>query len=260
MDRFIYIRNAEDDAYMNTSANFKGMEQASSGVVIMYFESAISSSVGASAYDKITLAVTANSEKQAMVDIAGALAGGKSGTTAVIADDYGSAYCSDLITASAGVTTIAKATGGVTRTVKTITGDTTLLSGESGALVRLNATTGVITLPSASAGLTFDVTFMQDPEAGCTILANTGDCFYGNIKVMSATEDQTLAQTLDYDTAVGTVTSYDNLDFVHDTNSLGGVEGDVIRLYCVDATAWLVDATVLNDHANPATIAIINAG
>ena len=257
---FIYIRNAEDDAYVNHGNNFRGMEQASSGVVTLYFESPISSAVGASAYDKITLAVTANSEKQAMIDINGALFGGKAGSTTILADDYGNVYCSDLITATAGVTTIAKATGGVTRTVKTITGDTTLLSGESGSLVRLNATTGVITLPTAAAGLTFDVTFMQDPEAGCTILANTGDCFYGNIKVISATADNTLAQTLDYDTAIGTVTSYDNLDFVHDTNTLGGVEGDVIRLYCVDATAWLVDATVLSDHANPASIAIINAG
>ena len=63
MDRFIYIRNAEDDAYMNRVSNFRGMEQAASGAVIMYFESPISSSVGASAYDKITLGVTANSEK-----------------------------------------------------------------------------------------------------------------------------------------------------------------------------------------------------
>ena len=74
---FIYIRNAEDDAYVNHGNNFRGMEQASSGVVNMYFESPITSSVGANAYDKITLAVTANSEKQAMIDINGALFGGK---------------------------------------------------------------------------------------------------------------------------------------------------------------------------------------
>ena len=115
MDRFIYIRNAEDDAYMNTSANFRGMEQASSGVVNIYFESPITSSVGANAYDKITLAVTANSEKQAMIDINGALFGGKAGSTTVIADDYGNASCSDLISTTAGVTTISKATGGQTK-------------------------------------------------------------------------------------------------------------------------------------------------
>ena len=70
---FIYIRNAEDDAYSNHGNNFRGMEQASSGVVILYFESAISSAGLPAAYDKITLAVTANSEKQAMIDINGAL-------------------------------------------------------------------------------------------------------------------------------------------------------------------------------------------
>ena len=64
MDRFIYIRNAEDDAYMNKVSNFKGMEQASSGVVIMYFDSPISATTETGgSYDKITLGVTANKEK-----------------------------------------------------------------------------------------------------------------------------------------------------------------------------------------------------
>ena len=54
---FIYIRNAEDDAYVNHGNNFRGMEQASSGVVIMYFESPISTTTETGgAYDKITLA------------------------------------------------------------------------------------------------------------------------------------------------------------------------------------------------------------
>ena len=154
MDRFIYIRNAEDDAYMNTSANFRGMEQASSGVVVLYFESPITSAVGPNAYDKITLAVTANKEKEAMVDIAGALAGGKSGTTAVIADDYGAASCSDFISTSAGVTTIAKALSGTTKNIKKVLADTTLTSGDSGAIVLVNPTaTTAITLPTMASSL-----------------------------------------------------------------------------------------------------------
>ena len=61
---FIYIRNAEDDAYVNHGDNFRGMEQAASGAVILYFESPISTTTETGgAYDKITLAVTANKEK-----------------------------------------------------------------------------------------------------------------------------------------------------------------------------------------------------
>jgi len=154
MDRFIYIRNAEDDAYMNKVSNFKGMEQASSGVVIMYFESPISSGVGPNAYDKITLAVTANKEKEAMMDIGGALAGAKSGSTAVIADDYGSASCSDFISTSAGVTTISKATGGQTKRVMSIVENTTLVAGDSGTtVICLPTATTEIDLPALSAGL-----------------------------------------------------------------------------------------------------------
>lgn len=138
--------------------------------------------------------------------------------------------------------------------------DRTLSASESGALVIVNHTAKVITLPAAEAGLHFKVTFKQDPEAGMTIVAASGDAFYGNIKVISATDDNTALQTIDYDTAIGTPASYDNLDFVHNTATLGGVEGDTVSLYCVDEHAWLVDATLANDAANPSSIAIINAG
>ena len=80
MDRFIYIRNAEDDAYVNSADNFRGMEQDASATVTMYFESPVSSSY-AGAYDKIVLGVTANSEKEAMIAIGAALSGAKAGST-----------------------------------------------------------------------------------------------------------------------------------------------------------------------------------
>ena len=151
---FIYIRNAEDDAYVNHGNNFRGMEQASSGVVIMYFESALSTSGGASgtAYDKITLAVTANSEKQAMIDINGALFGGKAGSTTILADDYGGVSCSQYISSSAGVTTISKATSGVTSRIESLGGIRTVTAADSGTTFVLNAAAGyAITLAAASA-------------------------------------------------------------------------------------------------------------
>ena len=138
--------------------------------------------------------------------------------------------------------------------------DRTLTTTESGSLVVVDHTAKVITLPAAAAGLNYKITFKQDPEAGMTILAASGDAFYGNIKVISTTADHTAVQSIDYDTAVGTPANYDNLDFVHDTSTLGGVEGDTVSLYCVDDKAWLVDATLASDHANPGSIAVINAG
>ena len=150
---FVYIRNAEDDAYVTHGNNFRGMEQASSGVVILYFESPISSTTETGgAYDKITLAVTANKEKEAMIDINGALFGGKAGDTTVIADDYGNVSCSGFISTTAGVTTISKATSGITRNVITLTDDRTLTSGESGSLGVMKHASKIITLPTAVAG------------------------------------------------------------------------------------------------------------
>ena len=151
MERFIYIRNAEDDAYVNKAENFRGMEQASSGVVVMYFESPLSTSGGASgtAYDKITLGVTANKEKEAMFAINGALAGGKAGSTAVIADDHGAAYCDDTVTS---VTTISKAISGVTSRIESLAGIRTVTAADSGTTFVLNAAAGyAITLAAASA-------------------------------------------------------------------------------------------------------------
>ena len=257
---FIYIRNAEDDAYVTHGNNFRGMEQASSGVVILYFESPISSTTETGgAYDKITLAVTANKEKEAMIDINGALFGGKAGDTTVIADDYGNVSCSGFISTTAGVTTISKATSGITRNVITLTDDRTLTSGESGSLVVMNHATKIITLPTAVAGLWYDIVLLQDTDAAFTIVAGSGDSVFGNIQVISTTDNKCSAVSITHATSTGTVASYDNIDLDHDTTTLGGKAGDVLRLTAVDSTAWLVQTTLTMD-GNPSSGAVINAG
>ena len=257
MDRYIYILNAEDDAYMNKVSNFRGMEQGASATVIMYFESPISSTTETGgAYDKITLAVTANKEKEAMFAIGGALAGSKSGSTAVIADDHVGVYCDDNVTS---VTTIEKALSGTTSNIITLTDDRTLTSGESGSFVVLNHASKVITLPTCAAGLKYDIMFLQDTDAACSIVAGAGDAFFGTIEVISSTDNKTASQHITHATAIGTVASYDNLDFDHDTTTLGGKAGDVVSIVGVDDTAWHVDATLTMD-GNPSSIAVINAG
>tara|TARA_R110002020_G_scaffold305220_3_gene521011 strand:+ start:1647 stop:2402 length:756 start_codon:yes stop_codon:yes gene_type:complete len=239
MDRFIYIRNAEDDAYMNTSANFRGMEQASSGVVIMYFESPISSSVGANAYDKITLAVTANSEKEAMSDIAGALVGGKSGTTAVIADDYGNASCSDNISTTAGVTTISKATGGQTKRLIAFAADKTLTAGDSGSWVHMTdaGTEKELILPAAAAGLEFHV-FINIAQTGDTAISIPSGYFIGGFDM----SDPTTATDTNFFQSDGDSNDYINLD----SDAKGRLQGGYMNFVC-DGTNWHVQGHLVGD-------------
>ncbi len=173
MNKFIYIRGSEDDAYVNSVSNFRGMEQSASAVVNLYFESPITSAVGPSAYDKITLAVTANSEKQAMVAIARKMSSSRAddyGAT-VIADAFGSKFCDDTIT---GVTTISLATAATLRKVENVTpaGDATggaadantrvLTAADSGStfLCNIATNTAAFRLPDPVAGLNY--TFMLD--------------------------------------------------------------------------------------------------
>ena len=72
MDRFIYIRNAEDDAYMNKVSNFKGITQTGSAAVTLLFEAAQGAAGNNAGFDEIILAVTADKEKEAMFAIGGA--------------------------------------------------------------------------------------------------------------------------------------------------------------------------------------------
>ncbi len=150
---FIYIRNAEDDAYVNHGDNFRGMEQTASAAVVLYFKAAASGTgQGVASYDKITLAVTANKEKEAMIDINGALFGGKAGSTTVIADDHGGVSCSEYISTSAGVTSITKGVSGSFAAVESVTENDTLTASDSGKLFIFTDAAAVLTLPDSGAG------------------------------------------------------------------------------------------------------------
>ena len=106
--------------------------------------------------------------------------------------------------------------------VITLTAATTLQASDAGKLICVNAAAIEVTLPSAEAGMVFDFTFFIDTTAGATIVAASGDCFFGTLTVNSATKTKSSAQAIDHATAIGTVASYDNLDFVHDSQTLGG--------------------------------------
>ncbi len=144
--------------------------------------------------------------------------------------------------------------------VRTLTAATTLTSADAGKIIVVNAAAIAVTLPTAEAGMVFDFVFMIDTTAGATIVASSGDCFFGTVTVNSTTKTKSSAQSIDHATAIGTVASYDNLDFVHDSQTLGGKAGDSVRLIAVDDTAWMVNGALVSDGNDPDAIAAINAG
>ena len=75
----------------------------------------------------------------------------------------------------------------------------------------------------------------------------------------STTKTKSSAQSIDHATAIGTVASYDTLDFTHDSQTLAGKAGDMIEVYCVDGDAWKVSGALVTDGNDPDSIAIINA-
>ena len=144
--------------------------------------------------------------------------------------------------------------------VRTLTAATTLTSADAGKIIVVNAAAIAVTLPTAEAGMVFDFVFMIDTTAGATIVASSGDCFFGTVTVNSTTKTKSSAQSIDHATAIGTVASYDNLDFVHDSQTLGGKAGDSVRLIAVDDTAWMVNGALVSDGNAPDAIAAIIAG
>ena len=144
--------------------------------------------------------------------------------------------------------------------VITLTAATTLSASDAGKLICVNAAAIAVTLPSAEAGMEFDFVFFIDTTAGATIVASSGDCFFGTVTVNSLTKTKSSAQSIDHATAIATVTSYDNLDFVNDSQTLGGQAGDSVRLIAVDDTAWMVNAALVTAGNDPDAIAVINAG
>ena len=71
----VFIKTANNDAYMNTVSNFRGAVHSADTAVDLYFQAAAASSTGGAAYDKIPLVVTTEKEQEVMADISGALAG-----------------------------------------------------------------------------------------------------------------------------------------------------------------------------------------
>ena len=251
MDKFIYVRKNEDDAYLNSVANFKGMAQTSSASITLYFDAAAGAAGNNGGFDEIVLAVTDTKEKTTMEGIASIMGGAKNGGTVVIADKFLSKYYGDVT----DVTSITKNTAGNAITkIEAITpaGDGTgasdnantrqLEAADSGKifLINMSANTAAFRLPAVSGntgvnyGFIMDVT--SDAEDTKDFILSTdanGENIMGVVQDAGAIHD------------IPPTTSVISLDA-----SAGNVgAGD--RLFCVcDGTNWYItEANALSANA-----------
>ena len=171
--KFVYFRDATDDAYMNTVDNFAGMLQTAGDTVEVYFHAASATAGNNAGFDKVTIATVSNKEKEAMEGIAAALAGGVKAVT-VVADDAASVYCEDNISSVSGIDKNAVSQNGFLA----ITGDTTLSAADNGKIVQCNpAATTLIQLPGAAdvgAGWNVRITLTEDDGGAMAQIVNIG--------------------------------------------------------------------------------------
>ena len=265
MTRFVYFRKNEDDAYLNAVENFRGATQgAASGKVDVHFAAA-SATVTGNTFDKITLSVEDGKEKEVMQSIANTMGGCRQGTTIVIADKFGNKYYDhvtdvdsiSLTTASLSATNATLTTPSITESVLVKTDDYTITAADSGSTIVMNDTDAVFTLPTCAAGLNYKIVLAQDTVAGAKIAAGASDHFFGSVTVTTTTafdasNANVAAQSVDLAT-----TTKDEVVFTHDSATLGGKAGDVVYITGITDAAWCVDANLLTDGADPASIAVI---
>jgi hypothetical protein len=141
-----------------------------------------------------------------------------------------------------------------------VNADTTLTESQSGATVFVNAAAVSVTLPAAKAGLKYKIIFGVATTAGADVLAASGDCFFGIVRLTSTTADQMgVPQIITHATAIAAPGSYDTMDFVAGTATIGGSAGDQVELVAVDDIAWHVNTTLTTSNSNPGTVAVIIA-
>jgi len=121
--------------------------------------------------------------------------------------------------------------GGSTSGVKTVSSDASLVPADSGKTI-LMGTNGVdITLPSAAAGMEFQIIQTGDYDtAVCTVVqASATEDFYGAL--YGSTQDENAGTDADVAAAANTKITF----------AAGSLKGDRVRLVS-DGTGWYVEA------------------
>tara|TARA_B110000211_G_C13929773_1_gene486626 strand:- start:74 stop:847 length:774 start_codon:yes stop_codon:yes gene_type:complete len=249
MDRFIYIRNTEDAAYVNSVSNFKGMGQGDTSAKVELFFDAAASTASGNNFDKIILSVTDGKEKEAMVAIAGALAGSRSGSTAVIADEFGAKFCDDTILSVDSIALNTSATLNQVLTVDNVLANDTLTAAESGKTFVFNDADGaVLTLPDSGAGdivgtyydFVIGVTATSNAhKVVCTDAAN--EDMFG---VLHMSDSDTSDATVGFVALVA-----DTFGAISSNGTTTGIQGSMYRVTNIAVDKWQVSGTMIGTGA-----------
>ena len=237
----VFIKTANNDAYMNTVSNFRGAVHSADTAVDLYFQAAAAGSTSGAAYDKIPLVVTTEKEQEVMADISGALAGSHSNPMVVIADDVASSYVNANITS---VGTFSLNTAGHTRKVESVTASDSLLASESGTIYIFADAAAVLTLPDSGGGdiIGTTYTFISYSTQGTgqeVICADTTNEDIVGALVVADTDDITSAGT--FTAEVGQTFSS-----VEITNAQEGEPGSIFKLTNIAADVWFIEGTMLS--------------
>ena len=241
MSKYIYIKTANDQAYMNTAANFRGAIHSGDTAVDLYFNAAGSGVAGA--FDKIPLVVTTEKEQEVMDSIGGALAGSHSKGMVVIADDVASKYVNANIS-SVGAFSLAS-TGVLAKTnvQDLVTANAVLTPEESGKTFIFTDAAAVLTLPDSGAGDIIGTTYrfisnFQGTAQEVKCADTTGEKIIGAL-VVADTDDITSAGT--FTAEVGQAFSS-----VEITGTTEGELGSMWTMTNIQTDIWFIEGTMLS--------------
>tara|TARA_R110002073_G_C9277518_1_gene564876 strand:+ start:66 stop:782 length:717 start_codon:yes stop_codon:yes gene_type:complete len=181
MSKFIYIKTADNDAYMNAVSNFRGAVHDGDTSIDLYFDAANANQTGG--FDKVSLVINSEKEQEVMLSITGALAGSHSTPMVVLADDVANNYVNGNITS---VGTIALGARGNSRVAtEVLTAARVVTAADSGTTFVCSGDAGkAITLPSvADAGAGFNCRFIVGQAFATTdwIITATAAVMVGGI-------------------------------------------------------------------------------
>jgi hypothetical protein len=246
MSKYIYIKTANDSAYMNTAKNFKGAHHSADTVIDLYFEAA-----GAveGAFDKITLTVTTQKEQEVMDSIGGALAGTHSKGMIVIADDVASKYVNANITA-VGAFALAQTAATFKVPTESVTANDTLTAAESGTTYVFADAAAVLTLPDSGAGDIIGTTYKfisNFTGTGQEVICadTTNEFFIGTI--IGADQDAD-ASPLGWNAQVS-----DGFSSIEFTGVTDGKIGSYFTVTNYAADRWLIEGVVAQSGGSEAT-------
>jgi hypothetical protein len=241
MSKYVFIKTADNSAYMNTADNFRGAVHSGDTAVDLYFNAAGSGVAGA--FDKIPLVVTTEKEQEVMEYIGGALAGTHSKGMVVIADDVASSYVNANIT-SVGAFSLASTGTLYKRMVEDVTADDTLTADESGKIYVFQDAAAVLTLPDSGGGDIIGTTFTfisnfaaTGQEVKCA--DTTNEIMIGSVIGSDSGDDTTIGS---WNAEVGD--AFSSIEF---TGATEGELGSRFTLTCYDTDRWLIEGTVLHD-------------